>query len=215
MIVAAFLGFVLGYLGSMPVAGPIAVLVFERDLEDRPGDGLYLASGAALAESAYAYLAFWGFSAVLTRYLWVVPTSRAAAALILTGLGLYFLRWRPKSESEAQGQQPSAHKRSSFFLGLTITALNPTLLATWTAAVTTVYSFGLLRFDSSESLPFAGGAFCGIVSWFATLIHLMDHIKQRFSPRSMDRLVHGMGFALIAVGVGIASRFIYQLTTHT
>src|ERR1700733_6137635 len=105
MLSAALIGFGLGFFGSMPVAGPIAVIVFGQGLEDRARNGLYLACGAAIAESVYAYLAFWGFSAFLTRYPWIEPTSRVAAAVLLTALGVHFYRRRPKPEGAPPPQQ--------------------------------------------------------------------------------------------------------------
>jgi threonine/homoserine/homoserine lactone efflux protein len=214
MVAAALLGFCFGYIGSMPVAGPIAVLVFGRGLEDRTRNGLYLASGAAIAESVYAYLAFWGFSAFLTRYPWIVPTSRVAAAVLLTALGVHFYLRRPKPAGASAPAQNHGNKRS-FFLGFTITALNPTLIATWTAAVTTLYSLDIVSFHSSEALPFSFGAFSGIVGWFATLLYLMNRFKARFSRTSIDRLVHVMGILLIVLGLGIAARFAYRLVHAT
>jgi threonine/homoserine/homoserine lactone efflux protein len=210
-MIAALLGFCFGFIGSMPVAGPIAVLVFGRGLEDRARNGLYLASGAAIAESIYAYLAFWGFSAFLTSYPWIEPTSRVAAAIILTALGVHFYRKQPTAVGVVAPPVSGVGNKRSFFLGFTITALNPTLIATWTAAVTTVFSLDIVNFDSSEALPFSLGAFTGIVSWFATLLYLLNRFRSRFSRAALDRLMHGMGILLILLGLGIAVRFIYRL----
>jgi threonine/homoserine/homoserine lactone efflux protein len=205
---AALLGFCFGFIGSMPVAGPIAVLVFGRGLEDRARNGLFLASGAAIAESVYAYLAFWGFSAFLTSYPWIEPTSRIAAAIILTSLGVHFYRRKPTPE----GARPVSYgNKRSFFLGFTVTALNPTLIATWTAAVTTLYSLDIVRFDSSGALPFSLGACTGIVTWFATLLYLMNRFRSRFSRATLDKIVRWMGVTLIVVGLSIAARFVYRL----
>lgn len=210
MLAAALLGFCFGYIGSMPVAGPIAVLVFGRGLENRSRHGFYLACGAAVAESVYAYLAFWGFSAFLARYAWIEPTSRVAAAIILIGLGIHFYR-KPAQDPEAPPARKLGGNKRSFFLGATITALNPTLIATWTAAVTTVYSLDIVSFDSSEALPFSLGAAIGIVGWFGTLLYLMNRFRTRFSRSSLERLVHIMGVLLIVLGIGIALRFTYRL----
>jgi threonine/homoserine/homoserine lactone efflux protein len=210
MLIAALLGFCFGYIGSMPVAGPIAVLVFGRGLEDRARNGLFLASGAAIAESVYAYLAFWGFSAFLVSYPWIEPVSRVAAAIILTSLGVHFYRKQPVPEG-VEKPVPKAGNKRSFFLGFTITALNPTLIATWTAAVTTVFSLGIVSFESAQALPFSLGALTGIVGWFATLLYLLDRFRTRFSRETLDKLVHVMGILLIVLGIGIAVRFAFRL----
>jgi threonine/homoserine/homoserine lactone efflux protein len=197
-MLAALLGFLFGFMGSMPVAGPVAALVFGRGIEDRARSAIYLAGGSALAESVYAYLAFWGFSAFLTRYRWIEAVSTIAAALILCALGLRFIL------------NPRAGNKRSFMLGFTITAINPTLIATWTAAVTTVYSLQVVDFDESGALPFSLGAATGIVTWFLTLLYLLSRFRARVSPASLDRMMRFMGGFLIVVGVGIAVRFAYR-----
>jgi hypothetical protein len=85
------------------------------------------------------------------------------------------------------------------------------LIATWTAAVTTVYSLDIVSFDSAQALPFSIGAFLGIVGWFATLLYLLNRFRARFSRQMLDRLVHGMGILLMVLGVGVAARFVYRL----
>jgi threonine/homoserine/homoserine lactone efflux protein len=206
MIVAALLGFAFGFFGSMPVAGPIAILVFERGLEGRKRDGLYIACGAAVAEGTYAYLAFWGFSALLLHYAWLELGSRIAATIILTAIGIYCLRHRMSKEDEAARKSEHPDSKRSFFLGLTVTALNPTLLATWGATVTTLYSLEIVRFDANNALPFSIGSLSGIVCWFVTLLYLVDRLNHRFSRKSVDRLINGMGVALIAIGLALAVR---------
>jgi threonine/homoserine/homoserine lactone efflux protein len=210
-MLAALLGFVFGFVGSMPVAGPVAVLVFGRGIEDRSRSALYLAAGSALAESVYAYLAFWGFSAFLTQYRWIEPVSTIAAALILCGLGLRFLLKRAPSERAALApRDPRVGNKRSFALGFTVTALNPALIATWTAAVTTVFSLQIVDFDESGALPFSIGAATGIVTWFATLLYLLNRFRSRLSPRLRDRLVRVMGVLLLVLGLGLAARFAYS-----
>ena len=58
MLWVALAGFARGFIGSMPVAGPVAVLVVSRSLEGRLRDGALIGLGSALAEGAYAFLAY-------------------------------------------------------------------------------------------------------------------------------------------------------------
>lgn len=208
-MLAALLGFLFGFIGSMPVAGPVAVIVFGRGIEDRGRSGLYIAIGSAVAESVYAYLAFWGFSAFLTKYKWIELVSTGAAALILSGLGLRFMFKKP-SEPPPDGAPRHVGKKRNFTLGFLLTALNPTLIATWTAAVTTVYSLQIVDFDESGALPFSIGASTGIVSWFALLLYLLKRFRARVSPGVLNRVVRVMGCFLVVLGIGIAVRFTYR-----
>jgi threonine/homoserine/homoserine lactone efflux protein len=202
LLIAALIGMMIGYIGSMPVAGPIAVLVFGRGIENRAQNGLFLALGAALAESVYAYLAFWGFSAFLTSYPWIEKTARFGASVLLIALGVHFYRKRPTMAENSPRPAGVGNKRS-FFLGFTITALNPTLIATWTFTVTTVYSFGLVKFDSTNALPFSLGAFSGIVGWFATLLYLLNRFRSSVPGVALNRVLNVMGVVLIVVGLAI------------
>jgi threonine/homoserine/homoserine lactone efflux protein len=201
VLLAALLGMAIGYIGSMPVAGPIAVLVLGRGLEDRGRNGLFLALGSAIAEGVYAYLAFWGFSAFLASYPWIEPVARISAAILLVGLGVHFYRKRP--ETQPAERPANVGNKRSFFLGFTITALNPTLIATWTFTVTTVFSFGIVRFDAANALPFSLGAFCGIVGWFATMLYLLARFRSSFPRKRLDRLMRVTGLVLIVLGLGL------------
>jgi threonine/homoserine/homoserine lactone efflux protein len=208
MFTAAIIGFVFGFVGSMPVAGPVSILVFGRGLQDRARSGLYLAIGSAIAESAYAYLAFWGFSALLASHRWIEPISRGAGAVILMALGLRFTFRRVGPGSLPEVVEPPVGSKRSFLLGLTVTALNPTLMATWVAAVTLLRSFHAVEFDSGRALPFSCGVWLGICAWFAVLLGLLRRYKSRFSPTTLDRTVRVMGVLLVVLGLAFAVRFV-------
>jgi threonine/homoserine/homoserine lactone efflux protein len=208
MFAASLMGFVFGFVGSMPVAGPIGILVFGRGLQDRARSGVYLAVGSALAESVYAYLAFWGFSALLATHRWIEPISRGLAAVLLTGLGLHFAFKKSSPEVAPRPPDPAVGNTRSFLLGITITALNPTLVATWGAAVTALHSFDLIAFDSSHALPFSIGVCLGISSWFVVLMSLLRRYRARFRRSTLDRTLRIMGVLLTLLGLFFALRFV-------
>ena len=83
ILIALVAGSVMGFLGSMPIAGPVAVLVLERGLIRRRREGLGVALGAAAAEAIYAFLAFWGLGAVLPIFYVVTLLFSGGAALRL------------------------------------------------------------------------------------------------------------------------------------
>jgi len=200
MLIAVIVGFLFGFIGSMPVAGPIAALVFSRGIDGRFRSGLSIAAGGALAEGIYAFLAFWGFAELLAHYPVLVPISRAVAVVVLTALGIIFLRRRPRTKKAAPNKRADSFG-SSLALGFTITALNPTLIATWSAAATTLFSTGLVAFRSSLALPFGLAACAGIVSWFALLLWLVRRYRSRFSDTTLNRVIQVMGIFLLGVAV--------------
>ena len=206
MFTASLFGFLFGFFGSVPVAGPVAILVFSRGLQDRARSALYLAAGSAIAESVYAYFAFWGFSELLAAYPWVDPITRGAAAVILCGLGGHFAFRR--MDVERPPPDPRVGNKRSFFLGLTITALNPTLIATWTAAVAALHSFDIVVFDAHRALPFSIGVCTGICAWFALMLVLLARYKERLQRATIERMVRLMGVLLIGLGLVFAVRFL-------
>lgn len=211
MLLAAVIGLAFGFIGSIPVAGPIAALVFERGLNGRFRSGVFISIGGAVAEAAYALLAFWGFSKFLSKYAWIEPTSRALAAVILTILGVTFARYKRKEDETPSAKARADSGTKSFVLGLSITALNPTLIATWTAVVTMLYSTGWIAFSSSEAVPFAAGSFIGIAGWFATLLWLIHRFRGRFTRATLDKVVRGIGYFLFVCALYFAVQFVRYL----
>jgi threonine/homoserine/homoserine lactone efflux protein len=208
MLLALVLGSIFGFVGSMPVAGPIAILVFADGARGRARNALYLAVGAAIAESLYAFVTFWGFAELLRRYPLVVPVSRALGSLLLLGAGTYLVvRGRPGDELGPPSDRSPTKRGGKFLLGFTITALNPTLLVTWTAAVTALSSALGRGLQTRDALPFAAGAGAGIVGWFTLLLGLMRRYREKFSPATLDRVVRGAGALLVCLGLWFAVSF--------
>jgi threonine/homoserine/homoserine lactone efflux protein len=211
MLVAALLGFAFGFVFSIPVAGPVSILVFGRGLEDRVRSGVYLAVGGALAESMYAYLAFWGFSELFALHPWLRPISRGVTAAILLGLGIHFMRKQSTASSVEPKPDPNVGNKRSFLLGVTVTALNPTLVATWSAAATFIHSWNLVDLDSNRALPFSVGVCLGISGWFVVLLLLLRRFRGRFEHSTLDRVVRTMGLLVVLFGLAFAVSFVLDV----
>jgi len=220
MLAASVLGFICGFIGSMPVAGPIAVLVFRRGIDGRFRSGAYLAFGAAIAESVYAYFAYWGFTELLSHHRWIEPVSRALAAVILIALGVRFIvSPRRKNVDPAQElEKKGVGNKRSFFLGLTISAMNPALLATWpafialtSALITSLPGLRAVSFAPAHALSFAAGVLTGIVTWFLILLLLLARFRDRIADTTQDKFVRGMGVFLIVLGLYFGVQLLWTL----
>jgi threonine/homoserine/homoserine lactone efflux protein len=200
-VVAGAFGFGFGFVGSVPIAGPVSALVFRSGVAGRTRRGQGIAIGSAVGEAIYAFLAFWGVGAVFDRWPMLGPLSRVLAGLILVTLGVVFIR-RPAPKRATSPDDPVAAKggRSAFFIGLGVTGLNPTLIATWTAVTATTFSSGLATYSLAGALLFAGGVFAGISLWFLLLLAALDRFRDKVTPRTLDRVVQAMGVFLLLVG---------------
>src|SRR5436305_1146067 len=126
VLAACLVAFAFGFLGSIPLAGPIAVLMLARAAQRRFGEAFRVGVGAAMAEGTYAGVAFWGFNTFLTRNRLVEPISHAAATLVLSGLGVAFMFWKPREKKDRR-----ENAAGTVLLGFSVSALNPTLIITW------------------------------------------------------------------------------------
>lgn len=204
VLAALALGFAFGYVGSMPVAGPISVLVLHLGLA-HSRDALHVAVGAALAEGLYALLAFWGLSELVSHHPLVIPAARWVGAGLLLALGLALLLTRAGA---APGEAPRRGRKRSYALGFLVTAVNPTLLVTWTAALTALHATGLLAMSHAQALPFAAAAGAGIVAWFLTLLWLVGKWRSRMSEAALGRFRRATGAILLAAGGWMALRLL-------
>jgi threonine/homoserine/homoserine lactone efflux protein len=185
-----------GFFGSMPLAGPISVMVVSRAVQQRYGEAIRIAVGAALAEGMYAGAAFFGFTELLARHPIVVPVSHGVTALVLAGLGVRFAFWRP--DDKRKGDE---RKSGTAFVGFSLSAINPTLLVTWGAAVAFLYSKGLHVDSPLGAIPFGLSAAAGIAGWFALLVLILRRLEGKFPSRVLTWTIRTLGVALIGLGV--------------
>lgn len=206
MLAAALIGFGLGFFGSIPVAGPIAVLVLARGLSARFKSGFFIALGSAIAEGLYAALAFWGFGALIGEYPWVEPVTRAAGAAVLLVLGVVLVRSKPHPEDAPPPRKTKGY--GSFMIGFGVTAVNPTLIATWTAAVTAVYGSGAVTFSAANAALFAVGTMLGIASWSSILLYVIHKLQKRFHPEMLIKAKRITGWVVLSLSLFFVYRCI-------
>jgi threonine/homoserine/homoserine lactone efflux protein len=195
--------FLFGFVGSIPLAGPIAVMVVSRAAQGHFRDALRISLGASVAEGIYAGGAFWAFTHLLAPSRLVVPISRGAAAVVLIGLGVRFVFWRPKDAGdEREGKAGTA------LLGFTISAVNPTLFVSWSAVAAFVYSTHAQGSGPTErdAFPFGVAAAAGIACWFALLLTLLRRFAGKLPRQALTWTVRGLGLCLVGLGVWSAVR---------
>jgi threonine/homoserine/homoserine lactone efflux protein len=198
--VAFLVGVLLGFVGSIPAAGPLLLLIVASALARQRARALALACGGALAESVYVLVAFGGLPELLERTEGIAGPLGIASAVLSILLGVWLLV-RGGSEGE-----PRVQKSSGFLLGFTLVATNPAFLITWTAVASALYSHEILTRSSARAPWLAAGAFLGIVLWFAFVFAVAQKLGERFQPRTLQNVVRGLGVLLIVAGVWLLLR---------
>jgi threonine/homoserine/homoserine lactone efflux protein len=211
MLTALIVGLALGFFGSIPVAGPISILVLKDALEKGHRQGFHIALGAAGGESVYAFVAFWGLTTVLETFPVLIPISKIAGAVLVIALGIYLVVRRPK-QTEVTTAKLAERQSKLWLRGFLIAVLNPTLLATWTTVVTGINAASLVEPSPRGALPFAIGVGVGIFGWFAFLVEVVvSRFRKRLDAAKIQKVVRAFGWAMIGVGAVIMSRAVFRL----
>ncbi len=205
-MIAAFAGFLMGFIGSMPISGPISLLVFHRGVLARYWDGWAIGLGGAIAEGIYCALAILGLSAMRDRFTFLEPLAKALGILVLFAIGLYFVLARQENpEAKSVGQPSAANWVGQFCLGLSVATLNPTLILTWSASATIVYSIANLTFTTHEAIVFATSVIFGIAAWFGVLLALLRRFREQFPFLMLQRVIRSVGVLLVVTSVAWAA----------
>ena len=195
VVIAVVLGLVISFVGSIPVAGPLAVLIVDRAVSGRRVEGLFVAFGGAAAEALYAFGVALLFPLLLGLSDTIVFVSRIAGAVLIACVGL-LLCIRPDVPRRAGGQR----RKGSFVTGLALSGLNPTLIATWTVVVATLNSHGLLGRSAAAAVAFGLGVGAGVAGWFALLVSLSHAAKDLFDGPRRKQTIRILGLVLVCAG---------------
>ncbi len=203
-LLALSFGFAMGFIGSVPLTGPIALLVFHRGLQGRYWRGIAVGLGGTTGELIYCTLAVAGVGALVKQFPLASAGLKTMSALILIAFGLYFLIAPPNADiSEAEDiDHASETWPKDFGQGFMISAFNPILLLNWTAAVAIVYSMIPVELDLSARASFVLGAGLGVGSWFSLLIVILRHFKRRLPEGLVGWVQRTMG-AIVLVAAAL------------
>jgi len=200
-VIPGTLGFGLGFVGSMPIAGPVSLLVVERGVAGRFRDGLLLACGAAAAEAGYCAGALYGYGFLLDRWPPLRPLLSAFGALLLIVLGAHFMRGRRPRAGGRPSSAALAAQSHQAALGFTLVGLNPSVVMSWLAVLTALHAMGLEPEGNGDRLLFVAGVGLGIVAWFGALLSMLHRGRERIPPIALDRMVRALGGCLCAAGL--------------
>jgi threonine/homoserine/homoserine lactone efflux protein len=203
-VVALLFGALLGFVLSIPAAGPLFALVLLAGARGETRRGLALAVGGAVAESAWALVAFLGLARVLESHALAIPVLRGASALLLALLAIVL--WR---SSGRPARAPSESRAGPALLGFSLVALNPGFVLTWASVAAALHTSGLLVRPNELAL----GVLAGIVAWFWLVMMLARKLGERAGQQTMRRgarivavlLLLGAGWLAISAILGYPS----------
>jgi threonine/homoserine/homoserine lactone efflux protein len=210
-LVAALLGWVAGFVTSIP-GGPInATLVAEG-----PRRGfrwcLFLALGAVLMEAVYCWVAFAGFAGFFNSH-WVHAAIELVSFLLMLWLGVKYLRGGPIPGEERVEHfvEETFHPHTAFWTGFLRVLGNPGLLLLWLTVAATLLSRGWIENRWESKWPFIGGVAAGGLIWFSLVGWGVSRGRGRFSTETLRRFSQASGVFLLMVAAVVGYRLVELL----
>ncbi len=201
----ALVGIVLGILTAVLPLGPITVLVVQRTLAGDPRGALLVGLGRAPVEALYCALACFGISALLSRS----PEMRAAVELIgslvlmVIGIWLVFQRAKPADDdADADDDLETEPPRRGWgnWSGVVISALNPTLILSWSAVVGIFIALLELQPTLADKITFPVALGVGIALGNAMLVGLLRRYGDKVEQHVVTTIIRGMGALFFVLG---------------
>jgi threonine/homoserine/homoserine lactone efflux protein len=195
---ALALGALLGFLLSVPAAGPLLALVALTAARGGLRRAAALALGGALAESGWALAVLLGLGWLLEIATAHTTALSIASAGVLAALAAVILvRARRPALSPLPVERATGHA----LVGFSLVALNPGFPLAWAAVAAALYSSGVVAGGVASSLSLAIGVFAGIVVWFSLVIAIARRFGATMSDRAGRRLALLVALGLLASSI--------------
>jgi threonine/homoserine/homoserine lactone efflux protein len=221
ILIAALTGFISALLLSIPV-GPVNLTILNEAARRGFKTALLISLGATTMEVIYCFLAFTGFASFFTRG-YVKGAMEVFSFGFMLFLGIKFLLAKSvqapiqfgatANRFEARlGERLQPH--SAFMTGFVRVMGNLGVLVSWIAFATYFISRDWVPPDWSGKLACVAGVACGTGLWFVILSFRASRGYGKFSEKTLLRIEHFSGFALLAVALFYGGCIVWQALHH-
>ncbi|MEO9146386.1 MAG: LysE family transporter [Ginsengibacter sp.] len=134
LITISIVGLIVGFIFSMPIAGPISILITSNALKGRIKYCNLATIGASFADFVYVFAAVYGLTKFYASYKPFIPYILLVGTFFLIFLGYKISKTRVDLEHIDDKKQFSGKvkkERSGFWTGFLLNFLNPTLFLGW------------------------------------------------------------------------------------
>ncbi len=157
LVSLSVIGFLAGFFFSMPVAGPISILVVSFTLHGHRKRGMMTALGAAIVDFLYIFVAVFGFTKLIIRFNYSIPYILLIGSVFIFYIG--YKLWKTQVHFDEDEEKvvlkgrlfAMAKGHHSFLTGFFVNLLNPTLFFGWL-----ISSFVILSFAASHGINVGG-----------------------------------------------------------
>jgi threonine/homoserine/homoserine lactone efflux protein len=145
IITMSVAGLLAGFIFSMPIAGPISILITSNALKGRLRYCNLVNLGASFADFTYVFIAVYGVTKLYSFYKPVIPYIFSFVSILLLFLGYRIF----KTKIDIEHLEDKSHiaekikrkEKGAFYTGFMINFFNPTLFIGWLTSSLLVITF--------------------------------------------------------------------------
>ena len=144
IITLSLVGLLAGFILSMPLAGPISILITSNALKGRIKYCHRATVGASLADFVFIFIAVFGVTKLYSVYRPFIPYVLLAGAIFLLHVGWKIFKTKIDIEhlpDDALSKKIKKQGKGGFRTGFLISFLNPTLFISWMTSSLLIISF--------------------------------------------------------------------------
>jgi arginine exporter protein ArgO len=214
LAIAAFTGFLSGFLLSIPV-GPINLTILNEGARRGFKVALLISIGAVLMEVIYCAIAFTGFASFF-QHGFIKASMELFSFVFMLYLGIKFLLARtvPTSTRIATRIEERLHPHSAFMIGFVRTMANPGVLLGWIILSAGFISHDWVQPTESGKIACILGVAGGTLLWFLGLSWLAARGHGRFTEKTLLKMEHISGVCMLLLAMGYGANIIWQLAHH-
>jgi threonine/homoserine/homoserine lactone efflux protein len=211
IVVAVVMGLVWGFIISIPV-GPINVAIINEGAKRGFKWGVLIGFGAITMDIIYCAAAFAGFSGMFSTHL-LRATIELLSFLALIYLGIKYLQATdlPATTKGVELVEHKLHPHTAFMTGFVRVLGNPAVLLFWITLSGVFMSHGWIEDTWASKGACVMGMAAGAFGWFVLLSFLVSLGHGRFSTKTLIRMSHLSGAALLLAALIVGVRLVKLL----
>jgi threonine/homoserine/homoserine lactone efflux protein len=140
IITISVVGLLVGFVGSMPIAGPISILITTNALKGALRYCNLVTLGASFADFIYVFAAVFGLTKFYSLYKPLIPYVLLVGTFFLLYLGYKIATTKIDLKEVPKKELAEKKKRNGFLTGFLLNFLNPTLFISWLTTTVIVIS---------------------------------------------------------------------------
>lgn len=169
------LGFIIAIVGVTP-PGLLNMTAAKISLKDGHVRGLVFSAGACVVIAIQTFIAVL-FARYLSNHPEVVSILKRVAFVIFVLIAIYFLMLAKKTSSKPKQEREQRNKKSRFFFGMFLSALNVFPIPYQAYMVITIASFGWFSFETINMYTYIAGTVSGSFVAFYIYVFFFEKIK--------------------------------------